>query len=112
MTDSLAIDGYPLHKIALFNEMEKLSINVRKNTKCTLVQTTGVTVINQNNQEEFIPADTIIYSVGMKPEEEVAEKLINAVNDNIPVYKIGDCVRPAKVFEAVREGFEAGITII
>jgi hypothetical protein len=46
----------------------------------------------------------------MQPNREVVEKIRNAAVD-VPVCEVGDCTRPAKVYEAVRAGFEAAVSI-
>ena len=40
-----------------------------------------------------------------------AFKIRDAAGD-VPVYEVGDCTQPAKVYEAVRAGFEAAVTIL
>ena len=54
-------------------------------------------------------ADTVIYALGMKSN---STEELKALIGNIPVYTVGDCVRPAKIDLAVREGFLAGMEII
>jgi 2,4-dienoyl-CoA reductase-like NADH-dependent reductase (Old Yellow Enzyme family)/thioredoxin reductase len=110
MLDEIALDSYKFHRIALINEMNKF-MKYRTGLQCTAFKHNGVTVVNKDNKKEFIPADTVVYALGMTANKEEAEKLRAAVKD-IPVYAIGDCVRAAKVYDAVREGFVAGMSIL
>jgi hypothetical protein len=47
----------------------------------------------------------------MSAKKEEAEELRAAARD-VPVYEIGDCVCAAKVFDAVRQGFVAAMSIL
>jgi pyruvate/2-oxoglutarate dehydrogenase complex dihydrolipoamide dehydrogenase (E3) component len=110
MLDEIALDSYLFHRFALINEMNKF-MKYRTGVKCTAFKPDGVTVVNKDNKEEFIPADTVVYALGMAANKESAEKLHAAVKD-LPVYEIGDCVCAAKVFDAVRQGFVAAMSIL
>jgi NADH dehydrogenase FAD-containing subunit len=79
--------------------------------RCTSVKSDGVTVVDKEDMEEFLPADTVIYAVGMQANKEETEKLRSAIKD-ATVYEIGDCVNAAKVYEAVRQGFIAAMSIL
>ena len=72
--------------------------------------TNGVKAVDKEGKEQFIEADTVVYALGMKA---------NSIPDNLPaavagvqVFTIGDCVRAAKVQQAIEEGFLAGMKII
>jgi 2,4-dienoyl-CoA reductase-like NADH-dependent reductase (Old Yellow Enzyme family)/thioredoxin reductase len=110
MTDNVAPDAYPFYRMALLDEMDKTLV-CRTGLKCTSIAPNGITVVNSRNQEEFLPGDTVVYAVGMQPNREVVERIRNAAGD-VPVYEAGDCTRPAKVCEAARAGFEAGLSIL
>jgi 2,4-dienoyl-CoA reductase-like NADH-dependent reductase (Old Yellow Enzyme family)/thioredoxin reductase len=56
-----------------------------------------------NNDLFFLPADTIVLAVGVKPEKELAEQIKDLVPE---VYSIGDCVAPRDVMYAIREADE------
>ena len=53
----------------------------------------------------LLPADTIILAVGAVPENDIYNELQGKVER---LYLAGDAVRPRKLTEAIREGFEAG----
>ena len=64
-------------------------------------------VLDENGTEEFIPADTVIYALGMEPNSTDELAKVNA-----PVVKIGDCSKVAKIGEAIKGGFQAAIDIL
>ncbi|MBP2656500.1 MAG: hypothetical protein H6Q73_4069 [Firmicutes bacterium] len=109
MGAKVAPDSYPMHRVALVNEMDKL-LTYKTGLKCTAIRPNGVMVVDSENKEEFLAADTVIYALGMRANKEAAESL-RAAAHAASVYEIGDCVRAAKVYEAVREGFTAAISI-
>lgn len=110
MQDKVSPDSYPMHRIALINEMDKM-LKYRTGLKCTSIAPNGITVTDRENKEEFIPADTVIYALGMRANKEAAEKIRTAVK-GASVFEIGDCVRPAKVYDALREAFVAAMSIL
>jgi 2,4-dienoyl-CoA reductase-like NADH-dependent reductase (Old Yellow Enzyme family)/NADPH-dependent 2,4-dienoyl-CoA reductase/sulfur reductase-like enzyme len=110
MGDKVAPDSYPMHRIALVNEMDK-KLLYKTDLKCTSIASNGVTVVDSKNRNKFLSADTVLYALGMRANKKEAEHLHKAVID-VPVYEIGDCVRAAKVYEAVREGFIAAMSIL
>jgi len=110
MLDRVAQDSYKMHRIGLIDEMDRM-LTCRTGLKCISVKDGGITVADRENREEFISADTVIYAVGMRAKKVEAEKLRSAIKD-IPVFEIGDCVNAAKVYEAVRQGFIAAMSIL
>ncbi|QCX33143.1 hypothetical protein FDN13_05195 [Caloramator sp. E03] len=69
----------------------------------------GITVKDKDGKEIFYEADTVVYAVGMKPKKDVVESL----RGSVAMFRaIGDCVKPAKVLEAVRDGMFAAMDIL
>ena len=54
------------------------------------------------------PFDTIVLSLGYRPESTLYYELLDA---DLAVTRAGDCVRPGKVMHAVRQGFEAAYAL-
>jgi NADPH-dependent 2,4-dienoyl-CoA reductase/sulfur reductase-like enzyme len=74
MLDRVAQDSYKMHRIGLIDEMDRM-LTYRTGLKCTSIKPDGITVIDRENREEFLAANTVIYAVGMRPKKEEAEKL-------------------------------------
>jgi 2,4-dienoyl-CoA reductase-like NADH-dependent reductase (Old Yellow Enzyme family)/NADPH-dependent 2,4-dienoyl-CoA reductase/sulfur reductase-like enzyme len=110
MLDEVAQDAYRMHRVALIQEMDK-QLAYQTGLKCTAIAPNGVKAVNKENKEEFLPADTVVYAVGMIANKEAAEKLRAAAKD-ATVYEIGDCVCAAKVYDAVRQAFIAAMSIL
>jgi len=110
MLDSVAQDSYKMHRIGLIDEMNRM-LTYRTGLKCIAVKGDGITAVDRENRKEFLPADSVIYATGMRAKKKEAEKMRLALKDT-PFYEIGDCFSAAKVYEAVRQGFIAAMSIL
>jgi 2,4-dienoyl-CoA reductase-like NADH-dependent reductase (Old Yellow Enzyme family)/thioredoxin reductase len=110
MLDEVARDSYRMHRIGLIDEMGKM-LTVRCGLECIAITPHGVTVVNRQGEEEFLPADTVVYATGMRANREETEKL-RAAASGVPVYEVGDCVCAAKVYDAIRQAFIAAMSIL
>ena len=112
MLDKVAPDSYPLHREALVHEMDA-KVKVRTGLKVAAIAKNGVKTIDKEGKEEFIAGDTVVYALGMRANRKETEALHEAAKAaGIPVQEIGDCVRAAKVFEGVKEGYMAAMSIL
>lgn len=110
MQDEVAPDAYPMHRIALLNEMDKM-LCYKTGLKCTSIKSNGVEVEDTQGNKKFMFADTVVYALGMSANREEASKLSSIIK-NIPVYEVGDCLQARKVYDAVREAFVAAMSIL
>ncbi len=79
---------------------------VAVHTGVTLVRVEGPqAVVQRAGQELRIDAQTVVFSVGAKPETGLGEQLAAA---GVTVEMAGDCVKPRRIMDSVREGFLAG----
>lgn len=108
MFDDIARDAYPSHKEALMSRLEK-SLKIKTGVICTQICPNGITVKDKDGKEILYEADTVVYAIGMKPKKDVVDSL----RGSVPMFRpIGDCVRPARVLEAVRDGMFAAMDIL
>lgn len=73
------------------------------------VHDSSVTVVDKFANREDLPADTVVLAKGFVPQIWFAEELRSLVD--IPVFSVGDCVAPRKIFDAIHEGFQAGCSV-
>ena len=111
MLERLVADSIGIHRTALLDRMDEVGIRSLVKTKCKEIKEDGVFVEDPSGKEVFIPADTAVIALGMRARTEEVTKLREAAGD-IPVFEIGDCVRAAKVGEAVQEGYTAALSIV
>lgn len=56
----------------------------------------------------FIPAETIVWAVGLKPNK----SLLRELEGKVPkVYAVGDCVEALKIIDAIHEGARVGLEV-
>jgi 2,4-dienoyl-CoA reductase-like NADH-dependent reductase (Old Yellow Enzyme family)/thioredoxin reductase len=109
MLERLANESFGMYREALMLEMEKCQVTSKVRTRCIEITSSGVRVEGEDGIQGFIEADTVVYALGMKANS--TAELRDAAG-GIPVYEIGDCVRAAKVVDAVEEGFMAAMKIV
>ncbi len=81
-------------------------IKIMTKTTCEKVSEEGVTVCLPDSSNKTVPADTVVIATGSKPDRSLYDALQGRVGKLV---LIGDAVEPRTVYEAVSEGFKAGI---
>lgn len=109
MLERLADESFGMYREALLSEMEKCKVSSKVQTKCLEITPRSVKVETHEGTLEFIQADTVVYALGMKPNSTAELKFAAG---KVPVYEVGDCVRAAKVVDAVNEGFLVAYKVI
>jgi len=92
---------------AIMQQLDKLGVKQRLATKAVQIKESAVVVEFGKKQEE-IPADTVIIAAGAVPEnglEETCRKM------NLPYIVVGDSRKPATLYEAVHQGYLAGMGV-
>lgn len=110
MNQMMAFETFGYYRNALMDELDKRNIVQYLGAKCLEIRSDGV-FVEQNGEEKFIPADTVVFSMGMKAKTDSAETLKAACGER-KVFVIGDCVKAGKVGDAVRAGYMAALQII
>ncbi|WP_213950921.1 FAD-dependent oxidoreductase [Tepidanaerobacter syntrophicus] len=110
MQNMLAPDANIIHRDSMMEVFEP-AVKYRLNTKCTAITEKGVKAINDKGEEELFEADTVVYAVGMKPNDEEAWSFKEAKNVS-RFFVIGDCVTPTRIKDATHGGYHAAIDII
>jgi 2,4-dienoyl-CoA reductase-like NADH-dependent reductase (Old Yellow Enzyme family)/thioredoxin reductase len=109
MQEELAPDANWMHKEGMMQAFASAPI-----TACTglrvsrVVSHQGVYALDSSGQEQFFPADNVVYAMGMKSRKDTVAQLTDVVLDT---FSIGDCVRPRRVKHAIEEGMWAAIRL-
>ena len=107
----MAHDVAVTDRIAYGEMLVKGGVQVLNNLQVKAINADGVTASSTTTGEEKqIPADTVVTALGYRPR---ANNLAQSLRErNIPeVYEIGDCVRAARIFDAVHAAYKLGIRI-
>ena len=104
MQKSLGADIGMSTRWTILQELHRFG--VKSVTKATAVKLDGQGVlIKRGDQEELLPADTIVLAAGSRSDSELCEQIKEKVKE---VYLIGDAVSPRKALDAVHQGYLAG----
>jgi 2,4-dienoyl-CoA reductase-like NADH-dependent reductase (Old Yellow Enzyme family)/thioredoxin reductase len=103
----IASEASPTVQPLLKKEIEDKAIKVYTNCKIMQMTEQYVSVEHNGNSIE-LEADTIVQAVGYLGENEVVKALNDLVSET---YVIGDAVKARNFFEAITEGFKAGLKI-
>lgn len=101
-------DAAYLYREGLLMELKKLPVKIYNEAECTAITSEGVTVRNADAREYTLLADTVIWAGGYLPMEDEAEQFRTLAYD---FWKIGDCAQVRKIYNARREGYNAGSNI-
>lgn len=101
-------DAPYLYREGLLMELKKVPVKIYNEAECTAITSEGVTVRNADAREYTLLADTVIWAGGYLPMEDEAEQFRTLAYD---FWKIGDCAQVRKIYNARREGYNAGSNI-
>lgn len=91
----------------MMQDVERFGVKTRT-TAMVVEITAGYVRIEQDGKVEDIPADSVVLAVGTRSFNPLQE---SAAEMGILFRLAGDAVRPAMVFEAIHEGYKAGLEI-
>jgi 2,4-dienoyl-CoA reductase-like NADH-dependent reductase (Old Yellow Enzyme family)/NADPH-dependent 2,4-dienoyl-CoA reductase/sulfur reductase-like enzyme len=115
MRDEIAIDATPDYRRFLLAEIESRSVHLKVavNLTCKRVTAEGIVCVSTSPgasvaEEVFFEADAVVLAAGYAPRRDESEAMRTLAGD---FRAIGDCTRVARVYEAVRAGYDAGMNI-
>lgn len=108
MRSDVVIDGAYLYREALLIQMAKWPIEIITNAKCKAINHKGVIAATKDKEDIQYEGDTIIIATGLKSKADEVDALRNY---DMEFYNIGDSLKPRKVLEAIRGGYDIGTTI-
>ncbi|WP_234985645.1 FAD-dependent oxidoreductase [Demequina sp. NBRC 110051] len=106
MADAVAGDLLLINRITLLRDLAEAGVTVLTGHRVTTVDAEGV-VVDGPDGENRVDADTVISAFGVRP----ATGLAASLEGRGTVIAVGDCVKPAKVGDAINAGFEAAFAL-
>ena len=88
--------------------LAELGIEPRMDRTLESVAPGSVTVVGEDGQREKIQVDTVVVAGSRRPRLEMVDALLPLVDD---AYVVGDCKAPRILYDAVHEGFDAGLEL-
>ena len=113
MLDTLAPDANRIHRDSMMEALEDPanSIAVCTGVRCQGITAEGVMVVGKDGEERLLPADAVVYAVGMKARSDLALDLQMARGVK-RFFAIGDCQKPTRIKDAVHHGYYAAVDIL
>ena len=105
--DEAARDAGPVYRIGLMARVQQLGLEIVTGAKVGEITKEGV-LYEKDGAEVFLPADTVLYAVGMRPRTETYLALAPLAPH---VDLAGDCKTPGKLLGAVHGGYFAAMDI-
>jgi 2,4-dienoyl-CoA reductase-like NADH-dependent reductase (Old Yellow Enzyme family)/NADPH-dependent glutamate synthase beta subunit-like oxidoreductase len=102
MLSHVATDMGLLTKALLIQRMKQKGIKIFTKKKVKEINSGGMILEEEGHTETIDHIDTIVLAMGYKSNMNLG-KIVE--EKGIPVYKIGDCLEPRNMMEAIHEGF-------
>lgn len=107
MTQKAGADVGLTTKWTLMGELKRLGVKIITQTEAVGITPEGLQVEDEQGPG-FIAADTVVLAAGSKAEN----GLVKELEDQAPeIHVIGDAKKPRNVPDAIREGFQLGLTL-
>lgn len=85
----------------LIQKLMELGVKIMTQSRITRILDDGVLVVDNHLREHKLEADAVVLAWGRAPERKLADMLEGVVPS---LYRIGDCVSPREIVDAVKEG--------
>lgn len=108
MKDALAPDAMRTYREELVGQVGDHCTAAITGATCTAIDDTAVTYRDRDGTEHRLEADTVILAMGMRAKTVLAESFRECAED---FRKIGDCAKVGNVKHAVRQAYDAAMTI-
>ena len=99
--DEAARDAGPVYRIGLMAKLQQLELELVTGAGVGEITKDGV-LFEKGGAEVFLPADTVLYAVGMRPRTDTYLELALLAPH---VDLIGDCKKPGKLLDAIHGGY-------
>ena len=110
MRDKIGADVNALNAYSIVRLIPEYGIKTLVNSKVVGINDTGVEIEKLDGTRETVPADVIVAAFGRKPNMELADTMRYKYPTKTTV--VGDCAKPGKCGNAIREGYYAAMEII
>ena len=96
------MDHVHMNREMLLKMLQENDITIFTNTALDEITDSGVIVVDKNFTKREIPAESVVIATGMVSQDDLYEELREQIDE---VYRIGDCLKPGKIIDAVWGGY-------
>lgn len=108
MKSRFAADAAAFNGMTLLTKLYQKGVRLCADTTVKSFGTEGV-VAEKDGQKIVYPADTVVHAFGMKPNSELGDKLMDKYPGIVQV--IGDARKVRCIYDAVRDGYNAALSL-
>ena len=108
MLPALAVDMGFRDRQRLLSRIMNLPITFHTNTRCIEIQQKGISAMTGENKGQFIPADTVVLAVGVRPNNSL---FLSLRAKGYETHLIGDCWHTGKIVDAIADGLRLGCAL-
>ncbi len=92
----------------LVDRLVVADVEILTQTRVVTIGAGRVTYERGGVNGEITPVDSVVLACGVLPRRELADSLRET---GVPIYVIGDALKPRNLADAIREGFELGFSL-
>ena len=107
MQPDILIGTEPRARVLLIRRLHQLGVEVLTQSRVVAVQGAMVTYDCVGLKGIISGVDNVVAALGSMPDKKLGEELGGVAN----VHVIGDCVKPRRILEAMRDGFEVAYAL-
>ncbi|MBW2429141.1 MAG: FAD-dependent oxidoreductase [Deltaproteobacteria bacterium] len=107
MTETIGSGLHATRQQLMLERIEKAGVRLLKNTRLVAIAGKDVKVAAADGVNTLGPFDVIVFAVGYQSNA----KLATEINQDQAVTIVGDAVQPRSIYEAIKEGFDAAISL-
>ncbi len=100
LDDILLVNTVKNNTVVLQELLEKWNVNVYVKSNVEEITSSSVKIVSKDGKRTELPLDTVVLSVGLRPDKTYVESLLQACGKS---FAVGDCSNPARILEAVNE---------
>jgi pyruvate/2-oxoglutarate dehydrogenase complex dihydrolipoamide dehydrogenase (E3) component len=108
LLQDLAVSMEPRGRALLVERLRRLGVQALLQSRVSAVQGRQVTYEQGGLTQRIEGVDTVVSAVGSTPDRALGE---TPGTTEATVHPIGDCVKPRRILEAIREGFEVAYAL-
>jgi 2,4-dienoyl-CoA reductase-like NADH-dependent reductase (Old Yellow Enzyme family)/thioredoxin reductase len=108
MLDAIGVDIEPASLCGLKDDLEQHHVTILTGRKVVGFTNGAIQVMENEGAASVIPADTAVLALGVEPVNDLALALAGKVKE---LYVIGDANKPAKIHDAVHQGFAVALRL-
>jgi 2,4-dienoyl-CoA reductase-like NADH-dependent reductase (Old Yellow Enzyme family)/thioredoxin reductase len=97
-----------MNRASLLGRLARKGVIMLTNVVYSSITNEGLVIVDKSGRMQTLPADTIVLATGNKPNTGLVDLLGDKAGK---VHKIGDCLQPRSLLEAISEGYNIGRTI-